>query len=101
MAESKSTKSGISLKEVTEKAKAELKNLTGFEASSVVSVKRAGDDWKVVVELLEKVGIPDRMDILGIYEATIDAQGNLSNYERAGLRKRGDTAGQEVVEEAG
>jgi hypothetical protein len=107
------------IKEITEKAKAELKSLTGFPASSVISVKQNSapaaepgsaavelsstaadgeETWKVVVELLERTGIPDRMDILGIYEAKMDAQGNLVSYERKGLRKRGDTAGQEAEE---
>jgi hypothetical protein len=87
-----------SIKDITEKAKAELKSLTGFAPSSVVSVKQDGETWKVVVELLERAGIPDRMDILGIYEARMDAEGSLVSYERRGLRKRGDTAGQEVEE---
>jgi hypothetical protein len=88
----------MKIKDITEKAKSELKDLTGFDASSVISVKQDGEVWKVMVELLEKVGIPDRMDILGIYEARIDTAGNLTGYERKGLRKRGDTAGQEVEE---
>jgi hypothetical protein len=95
----KSTKK-VSIKDITEKAKAELKDLTSFEPSSVVSIKKEGEEWKVVVELLEKTGIPDRMDILGIYEALMDVTGDLISYERKGLRKRGDTAGQEVDEGA-
>jgi hypothetical protein len=88
-----------SLKDITKNAKVELKELTGFVASSVTSIKKDGNEWKVVIELLEKEGIPDRMDILGIYETRMDTQGNMINYERKGLRKRGDTAGQEVEEE--
>jgi hypothetical protein len=89
----------LSIKDITEKAKVELESLTSFKTSSVVSVRKDADDWRVTVELLEKEGIPDRMDILGIYEAAIDTGGSLTSYERKGLRKRGDTAGQEVVEE--
>jgi hypothetical protein len=88
----------VTMKDITENAKKELKELTGFAPSSVVSVQQDGEAWKVIVELLEKTGIPDRMDILGIYEARIDLAGNLTGYERKGLRKRGDTAGQEAQE---
>jgi hypothetical protein len=88
----------ITLKNITETAKHELKELTGFNASSVVSIGKKGEVWHVVVELLEKEGIPDRMDILGIYEVVIDATGNVTEYERNGLRKRGDTAGVEAQE---
>jgi hypothetical protein len=90
---------GVSLKAITESAKNELKELTGFVASSVTSVRKDGDEWKVVIELLEKEGIPDKMDILGIYETSLDKNGNLISYERAGLRKRGDTVGYESEEE--
>jgi hypothetical protein len=89
-----------SIKDIVEMAKAELKDLTSFEASSVISIKQDGEGWKVLVELLEKTGIPDRMDILGIYEARLDAEGDMLGYDRRGLRKRGDTAGQEL-EDAG
>jgi alcohol dehydrogenase class IV len=93
-----SKKGKMNIKSVTERAKIELKDLTGFDASSVTSIKKEGDTWKVMVELLEKIGIPDRMDILGIYEARIDNTGDLVGYERKGLRKRGDTTGQEPEE---
>jgi hypothetical protein len=93
-----STSKGMTIKEASEKAQSELKALTGFAVSSVVSVKHDGETWRVTVELLEKEGIPDRMDILGIYETNIDSSGNLTGYERKGLRKRGDTAGQEYEE---
>jgi len=95
MAVKKQTK----IKDITERAKAELKDLTGFEASSVTSINKNENDWKIVVELLEKKGIPDRMDILGIYEVVMDTNSDLISYERKGLRKRGDTGGQEVEEE--
>jgi hypothetical protein len=88
----------ITTKDLLEKAKSELTSLTGFPASSVISFKKessstqgAGDIWKVVVEMLEKQGIPDRTDILGVYEIQFDARGELISYERIKLRKRGDT----------
>ncbi|MFH1565100.1 MAG: gas vesicle protein GvpO [bacterium] len=94
MSENKKT----TIKEITEQAKVELKSLTGFDAVSVVSIKKDGEDWVVAVEMLEKKGIPDRMDILGFYEVKMDSVGDLSSYARKSLRKRGDT-GEEIQEE--
>jgi hypothetical protein len=87
------------IKTITVNAMETLADLTGYEASSVVSIKKEGDVWNVILELVEKVGIPDRMDILGRYHTTLDAGGEVINYERVGLRKRGDT-GIEVEDEA-
>jgi hypothetical protein len=88
----------VSIKTITVNAMEALTDLTGYEASSVVSMKRDGDVWKVVLELIEKHGIPDRMDILGQYQTTLDASGNVVEYERIGLRKRGDTGSEETEE---
>jgi len=87
-----------SLKEITQRAMSELHDLTGFEASSVVSIKKDESEWRVLIELIEKKGIPDRMDIIGLYEAKMSMTGDLAGYERRGLRKRGDTM-QETEEE--
>ncbi len=87
------------IKEAVENAKLQLKELTGFEAVSVTSIKKDGEEWVIAVEMLEKKGIPDRMDILGLYEVRMDNTGGLLSYDRKGLRKRGDTGTQEVESE--
>ena len=42
--------------------------------------------------MLEKVSIPEGMDILGTYEVRIDDDGKIISYKRTDLRKRSDTA---------
>ncbi len=42
------------------------------------------------MELIEKTSIPAAMDILGLYEALMDREGNLLSFDRKGLRHRGD-----------
>jgi hypothetical protein len=86
------------LKDISIRATEELEGVTGYDCSSVVSIHRLESEWKVLLELVEKHGIPDRMDILGLYEVVMDLQGNLTKYERKGLRKRGDTMQPEAEE---
>jgi hypothetical protein len=86
------------LKQISLRAIEEIEDLTGYECSSVVSMKGEGEQWKVMMELVEKRGIPDRMDILGLYEVIMSVSGDLLKYERRGLRKRGDTAQPEESE---
>jgi hypothetical protein len=45
----------------------------------------------VTLEALERRGIPDTMDIVGIYEVHLDNNGGLLSFERKRLRKRGGT----------
>jgi hypothetical protein len=86
------------LKDIIEMAKTALSDVTGFPVASVAGIKKEDEEWLVTIELLEKEGIPDRMDILGEYEVRMDTAGDMVRYERKGLRKRGDT-GQVEVEE--
>ena len=88
-----STRQQCSLDEAAGRAKEALQKLTGWKPDSVVGVKKEGDEWVVSVEMLEKEGIPDRMDLLGIYEARLNPHGELLRYEKTGSRKRGDTTG--------
>ena len=45
----------------------------------------------ISLEALERKAIPDTMDILGIYEVSVDSECNLLCFERKRLRKRGET----------
>ena len=71
-----------------EKAREELSKLTRLKASSTVGAIKDEKGWHISVEMLEKKSIPDQMDILAIYEALLDDEGNLLGFERKSMRKR-------------
>jgi hypothetical protein len=57
--------------------------LTGKEPDGIVSLEQSGDDrWKVGVEVVETRRIPDSTDVLAVYEAELDAEGELVSYRR-------------------
>ena len=58
--------------------------------SSVTSVVPEESGWRVSIELVERRGIPDTSDLLGLYEVRVDAAGNVLRYERTQIRRRGD-----------
>jgi len=82
----------LSISKVIQKARSELANLTGLEISSTVRAEKEGDGWLVVIEVVEKRSIPDSMDILAKYETRLDADGNMLDFKRAGMRKRIDVS---------
>jgi hypothetical protein len=61
------------------------------EGVTCLSKRECG--WTVCIEELERKGIPDTMDILGLYEISLTDDGDLMSIERKTLRKRGDTGG--------
>ena len=77
--------------EVTRVAEKELAGLTKLEPSGVKGVSKDEEGWHVKVEMIEKKSIPDGMDLLGLYEVTLDEEGNVLKFERRQLRKRMDT----------
>lgn len=74
-----------------EAAKEHLMKITHLNVHNVTGVKKEKNEWIVTFELIEKKSIPDAMDIFGIYEVTMNDDGELANFERKGMRRRGDT----------
>ncbi len=70
------------------KAKSDLSKLTGLAPSSLVATAKTDNGWQIAVEMVEKRSIPDGMDLLATYEAKLDEQGNILEFNRKGMRKR-------------
>jgi len=54
-------------------------------------LSKTEEGWAVSLEALERKAIPDTMDVLGLYEVRLDGEGNLLDFQRKKLRKRGET----------
>ncbi|MFC7728204.1 gas vesicle protein GvpO [Actinomadura keratinilytica] len=64
--------------------------MTGRAAEGVVGVERREDGgWRVTVEVVETHRIPDSSDILAVYEADLDADGELAAFHRVRRYTRG------------
>jgi len=72
------------------KARSELAKIIGLDLGSTISAHPDGDGWLVTLEAIEKRSIPDSMDVLGIFEVNLDADGNISEFNRVRMRKRID-----------
>ncbi len=80
--------------QLVNKLVADFPPLIHLQASSVVAISHGEDGWIVSIEMIEKKSIPDSMDVLGCYEVSVDAEGNIRDFSRVRLRRRGDTAGE-------
>lgn len=81
----------LTVAQLVELAREELSKLTGLELSTTLGAIKDEKGWHVTVEMIEKHSIPDQMDILATYEALLDDNGNLIEFNRKKLRKRIDT----------
>lgn len=80
----------VSIPELVKKARSELAQLTQLDISTTLGAVKEGDGWVVLVEMVEKHSLPDQLDILATYEASMDANGNLLAFGRKGMRRRMD-----------
>ena len=80
----------MELREIVEQAKGDLTAVTDLKVSGVVGVSRQEDGWHVGTELIERRGIPDTQDLLGVYEVTLTNDGQIVTYERKRIRRRMD-----------
>jgi hypothetical protein len=64
--------------------------LLNLKVSVITSVAPEDDGWRVTAELVERRGVPDTNDLIGVYELRLDAAGIVTRYERTRLRRRGD-----------
>lgn len=78
-------------KELIEKAKKQLADLTGFKEPAGVGFKKEKAGWVVICEIVEKKSIPDGMDVVGTYEVLLDEKGDVVGYEKTAMRKKMDT----------
>jgi hypothetical protein len=78
--------------EVITKARGHIATMGKKSDEGVTNLSKREDGWTVSIEVVERKGIPDTMDILGLYEMILNDEGDLMSLERKKLRKRGDTA---------
>jgi hypothetical protein len=64
--------------------------LLNRKVSAITSVMPSEDGWRVTVEMVERRGVPDTADLLGVYELRLDPLGNVTRYERTRIRRRCD-----------
>ncbi|SDX63320.1 Gas vesicle synthesis protein GvpO [Saccharopolyspora shandongensis] len=82
---------GRSLKaaEAAQLAVRQVHELTGRQPEGVTSLERAENGWRVSVEVVESHRVPDTADILAVYEAELDQDGDLLSYRRVDRYSRG------------
>ena len=60
----------------------ELQGLIGRPVEAVTGIEKNGSEWNVTVEVVELERIPNTTDVLGVYEVTVDKNGELTGTRR-------------------
>jgi len=70
------------MREMVAEAVGQLQELIGRPVESVTGMEKDGSKWTVRIEVLELERIPNTTDVLGIYEVTLDKNGDLIGAQR-------------------
>jgi len=68
--------------EVARQTAQDLADLIRKDPGLVTQVERTDEGWSVHVEVVELRRIPDTMDLMALYEVTVDDHGGLEGYRR-------------------
>ncbi|MBI4298083.1 MAG: gas vesicle protein [Chloroflexi bacterium] len=79
------------VQELAERAKSQLKDITGLMPSAVTEAFKDDLGWHITLEALEMARVPSTADVLGIYEAILDEEGKLLRFQRKRARLRCQT----------
>jgi hypothetical protein len=73
----------LSGREVIARVRRDLPELLGRPIESVLGLERGeGDDWNVVVQIVELQRIPHSTDVLGAYTVQVDSDGEVVGWQR-------------------
>lgn len=67
----------------------QIAEVTGRQVDGVAAVEPSDDGWLVGVEVVEDRRIPSSTDVLAIYQADLDHDGELISYRRIKRYRRG------------
>jgi hypothetical protein len=71
-----------SLSALGQRALDELEALVGCPAEGVTAIRRDGEGWVAMVDVLELERVPETTDVLASYEVTFDDAGQVVGYRR-------------------
>jgi hypothetical protein len=86
---------GLSAARAAQAGLRQIAELTGKKPEGVTGVEPADEGWMVGVEVVEDRRIPSSSDILAIYQADVDSEGELASYHRVRRYSRGRGDGSE------
>ncbi len=79
------------LSTIVQMASKQINHFTGVTVERIVGLTKRDQGWCLECEVVERQGIPNTMDLLGLYEFDLDDEGNIEQFRRKSSRHRGDT----------
>jgi hypothetical protein len=79
----------MEIQEASEAAKKNMETALKKKALSTAGIEQEENGWKVIVEIVEEEHIPNKFDLIGIYDVKIDNDGKVTGWSKRTTRIRG------------
>lgn len=79
------------LAQVSSRAVHALSDMTGRQPIGVSGVERQDEGWRLEIDVVELLRVPDTTSVLATYEVEVDDDGELQSYRRVRRFNRAST----------
>lgn len=79
----------MDVEEFAELAKKKLSSILGKKIYGISAMTPESEGWSVEIEAVEEEHLASAYDIIGVYEAHFDKEGDLLKWNRKSLRQKG------------
>jgi len=80
----------MDLEDIQKKVFSIAKELLKKEPESISAIEKSEKGWKVQVDVLERKAIPDKFDLLKIFEFELNENGKILGFKQIKKIQRGD-----------
>ncbi len=81
----------MDIEDIQKKVFSVAKELLKQEPESISAIERDEKGWKVQVVVLERKAVPDKFDLLKIFEFNLNENGKILGFKQIKKIQRGDT----------
>ena len=80
----------MDIEDIQKKLLPAIKELLNKEPESISAIKKSEKGWEIQVEVLERKAIPDKFDLLKIFEFNLNENGKILGFKQLRKIQRGD-----------
>lgn len=80
----------MGIEDIQKKVFSAAKDLLKKELESIINIEKSEKGWKVQVEVLERKAVPDKFDLLKIFEFNLNEEGKILGFKQIKKIQRGD-----------
>jgi len=76
--------------EIQKRACESIEEALNVKPESICAIEKNGSEWRVEAEILERKAVPNKFDLLKVFEFKLDGNGKVNSFKLLRRKQRGD-----------